>query len=240
MRILVALMALAYPIAREPTAKLRGVVVDQSQAHIPGSKVILRTLDGPDQLYTVTDDQGQFAFDNVVPGSYTLDITQPGFEKKVIESIRVDDEADIRLAPIVLKTGPNDSQGCPTANPSVMYAPLESRTAEYSGRVVELLRGAATAPLSHVTVSLWLPERLRPVASVRTQKSGEFDFRKIKPGNYFVKVSLAGYNALTVEPILIKAGSRGSILMPLPLTPCSPSFGCRSGTYPLYEPVYCQ
>ena len=78
-RVLIALVALALPAIGEPAGSLQGVVVDLSQPFVPGSKILLRTLDGQGQRNTVTNGQGQFVFDKLAPGNYSVDISMPGF-----------------------------------------------------------------------------------------------------------------------------------------------------------------
>jgi hypothetical protein len=234
-RILIALMILTLPALGEPAGSLRGVVLDSLKSPAPSTLVTLQALDGEGQRKTWTDGQGHFAFDKLAPGSYNLAVNTSGFIKEVIEGIRVDDKADIRLGPIVLKI----SSACPESI-NVRYAPLESGTAEYSGKVVERRAPETplTTPLSHVAVSLWPLGGLRPIASARTKKAGEFLFRNIRPGNYHVEASRPGYDSFTIDWISVKAGSRASLPIPLVLTPCLPGSACLIGV--LYLPQTCQ
>lgn len=61
------------------TARFRGTVTDVTEASIPGAKVILTPARGK-ALQTETDALGNFAFANIQPGSYRLEISTTGFQ----------------------------------------------------------------------------------------------------------------------------------------------------------------
>src|SRR5215469_11994338 len=76
--------------AQETAVKgnVSGVVVDTTGAVIPGAKV---TLTGPEgTLTTPTDNQGNFSFVRLVPGSYTVKVEKEGFKAAESKGVAVD------------------------------------------------------------------------------------------------------------------------------------------------------
>jgi hypothetical protein len=67
------------PIAAQSSEILRGQVVDELSAVIPGAQLTLTTSDGK-QLTTVSDANGEFALPHVKPGVYTLAVAAEGFQ----------------------------------------------------------------------------------------------------------------------------------------------------------------
>src|SRR5437868_68658 len=66
---------------------LAGIVVDNSGAVVPGSKV---TLSGPTGTRNVnTNDQGQFIFPLLTPGYYSLKVEKQGFKSADIKSVEI-------------------------------------------------------------------------------------------------------------------------------------------------------
>ncbi len=65
--------------AQTTSAELRGTVVDQQDAGVPGASVTLENEGTLDTRLTVTNDDGSFVFAAVVPGTYRLKIELSGF-----------------------------------------------------------------------------------------------------------------------------------------------------------------
>ncbi|HEY2933411.1 MAG TPA: TonB-dependent receptor [Acidobacteriota bacterium] len=74
------------PVARAQvtTATFYGIVKDPSGSVVPGAEVTLTNENTSAVLKTVTDDEGEFVFNFVAAGRYTLKISLPGF--KTLES----------------------------------------------------------------------------------------------------------------------------------------------------------
>jgi hypothetical protein len=60
---------------------LIGAVQDTSEAVIVGAQVALNTQYGKIVTQAITDSSGNFRFPNVSAGSYTVDVTQTGFQE---------------------------------------------------------------------------------------------------------------------------------------------------------------
>jgi outer membrane receptor protein involved in Fe transport len=90
-------LALAVP-ARAQTASISGTVVDQTGAKLPGATV---QLTGATNAVTTSGAGGQFAFRDVAPGIYSVDVRLVGFSPIVRGSITVG-SADVDLPPVAL------------------------------------------------------------------------------------------------------------------------------------------
>jgi hypothetical protein len=56
-----------------------GIVTDQTGARIPGAEVTLIQIDSGERRDLRTDQNGSYAFDRLVPGTYELEVTAKGF-----------------------------------------------------------------------------------------------------------------------------------------------------------------
>ena len=64
--------------AQGDRGRIAGVITDSTGVLLPGVTV---TASGAEQRTTVTSDRGAFAFENVLPGKYTIRATLPGFRE---------------------------------------------------------------------------------------------------------------------------------------------------------------
>jgi len=78
-------------------AKIQGVVTDTSQAVVVGASVTLLNENTGITNTKATNEVGQYVFDFVEPGSYTVTITMAGFAKFVQEKIPVQVRGDITV-----------------------------------------------------------------------------------------------------------------------------------------------
>jgi hypothetical protein len=74
-----------------------GIVTDSSGAIVPGAKVTATAVSTNVQQTTVTDGKGFYAFPALGVGSYTVNLTQPGFEKFVIDGVVVNANSAVRI-----------------------------------------------------------------------------------------------------------------------------------------------
>jgi hypothetical protein len=89
--------------AQSTFGSVRGSTTDQTGAAIPGAQVTLRSLDESTETSTVSDAEGNFAFENLKPGHYTLAAAKEGFAKAVVDqaelaarqTLRVDLKLDV-------------------------------------------------------------------------------------------------------------------------------------------------
>src|SRR6478672_7279271 len=75
--------------AQEYRGRVQGTVADPSQAAVAGAGVTLRNVNTGIESNRETDASGHYLFDLVQPGSYTVTMQAPGFQKFVQEGVTV-------------------------------------------------------------------------------------------------------------------------------------------------------
>ena len=79
------LVLLGRPVlAQLSSASLNGVVRDPSGAVVANASVGLRNVDTTVERTTVSNDAGNYVFQNITPGRYTLKVTASGFKSKQV------------------------------------------------------------------------------------------------------------------------------------------------------------
>jgi len=63
--------------------------MDQTGAIIPGAQVNLRSLDENSQVATTSDSEGNFVFENLKPGHYSLTAAKQGFATALVDQIEL-------------------------------------------------------------------------------------------------------------------------------------------------------
>jgi hypothetical protein len=161
-----ALLCLPLGLAAQmTTSQLTGVVRDASGAAVPGAQVEITNI-GTNAARTIpTDDSGSYTFVNLVVGTYTLRVTQQGFETYVQTGIvvnvnsnftinvdlkigTVSQQVEVQASAPMVETQ-NTSVGQVINQASVVEMPLNGR------QVTQLiaLSGAATGAPPSVSVS---------------------------------------------------------------------------------------
>src|SRR5262249_29992280 len=102
-----SLAVLTAELFAQNAAVLRGQVMDELGAVIPGARLMLVAADGKKRNVTVKAD-GEFAFTNLAPGDYTLTVEAKGFQSYVEQSLRLPLGAPmkitLRVAPFNVET----------------------------------------------------------------------------------------------------------------------------------------
>ncbi|MCZ2073730.1 MAG: TonB-dependent receptor [Bryobacterales bacterium] len=93
----VALLFVLPAFAQDYRAKVQGVITDPSQAVVVGAEVNLLNQNTGVSTSRLTNETGQYAFDFVEPGTYTITVTLPGFAKFVQENIQVQVRGDVTV-----------------------------------------------------------------------------------------------------------------------------------------------
>jgi hypothetical protein len=94
-----ALVALSTTIvlAQDYRGKVQGVVADPSKAAVAGAKVILSNVATGVENIKETDPAGAYAFDFVAPGTYSVIVEAPGFQKFQQDNVAVVTRADVSV-----------------------------------------------------------------------------------------------------------------------------------------------
>jgi len=77
-------LAAAQQSAPSSFGSITGTVVDQTEALLPGARVVLTRPDQSSRQETETDHNGQFSFANVEPGPFQLSISAANFATEVV------------------------------------------------------------------------------------------------------------------------------------------------------------
>ena len=90
--------------AQSYRGRVQGVVTDESQAVIAGATVTLLNVGTGVSVVRQSGENGQYLFDLVDPGTYTVSVELSGFSKFVQENILVQTRGDVTVNAL-LKTG---------------------------------------------------------------------------------------------------------------------------------------
>ncbi len=100
-----AVVSLTPLSAQSITGQISGTVVDSSGAAIAGAHVKLTNDLSQQTRSFITESSGSFAFTGLVPGSYSIQITQPGFKIYGQRGITVSAQESVDLHQIHLEVG---------------------------------------------------------------------------------------------------------------------------------------
>src|SRR5437016_2673072 len=93
-----ALLAIIFMIAQiispmyayASASQLRCTIVDQTKALVPEAKLVLTATGGGFTANGTTNNQGEFLFADVPPGTYRLVVDKDGFSQQTIENVILD------------------------------------------------------------------------------------------------------------------------------------------------------
>jgi len=83
--------------AQTTFGSIRGTTLDQSGSSIPQAQVDLHSVDENTDFMATSDDQGNFVFQNVKPGYYSLAATKEGFAKAIVDKVELAPRQDLRV-----------------------------------------------------------------------------------------------------------------------------------------------
>ena len=90
-------MLVVVATAQEYRGRVQGTVGDPSQAAVAGAQVTLRNVNTGIESVRETDATGHYLFDLVQPGTYTVTMQAPGFQKFVQEGVTVLTGGDVTV-----------------------------------------------------------------------------------------------------------------------------------------------
>lgn len=101
-----------------PTARLWGTVLDPNEAVVPGATIKLTNTYSHVEQSTTSSDAGQYVFQTLAPGTYSLSVKSPGFRGLEVADIQlgansseqIDARLDVGIAlgGVVVITGPEE------------------------------------------------------------------------------------------------------------------------------------
>lgn len=76
-----------------------------------------------------------------------------------------------------------------------------SEKGQIFGRIIDLATGN---PLASVSVDLYTSAGLKIVVGTLTNNKGEFKLTMLEPGNYYLDISMTGYESFRIKNIVVK------------------------------------
>ncbi|MBO0723121.1 MAG: carboxypeptidase regulatory-like domain-containing protein, partial [Blastocatellia bacterium] len=123
---LLGVFLLSSTLLGQSTGVVRGSVLDELGAVIPGATVLLEAADGK-QHQVVTDARGEFTIANLPPGTYSLTVGFKGFQTYVRNDLKVSSNtAPLKVVLAVEKV--NVSTDVPAENKGVSVEPDQELT----------------------------------------------------------------------------------------------------------------
>ena len=102
-------LAFLCPLLGAAESRVTGAVTDSVSSAIPGAAAQLR---GGGRAYRAESNAaGEFQFENLTPGEYSLSIRKLGFRERFIEKLEVPEGKSIQLGTLRLAVGSCDSPG---------------------------------------------------------------------------------------------------------------------------------
>src|SRR5207247_1151046 len=142
-------------LAQSTYGTLRGTIRDQSQAVVPGATVTALNVDGNFSRTTISDESGNYEFQNLPPGRYEASAEITGFKKLVNSDVPVGPREVVRVD-FSLQVASGSDQVVVTGEASVVNS--ETPTISGSKTNVELkdlplnFRGGNSSPINMVSL----------------------------------------------------------------------------------------
>jgi Carboxypeptidase regulatory-like domain/TonB dependent receptor len=120
--------------AQNPRGSLRGTVQDSTGARVSSAKIVVQSVDSSLQRQASSEDRGEFRLDDLLPGTYHMMVTAPGFAPAqadvpvAVSSVR---EVTVTLKPAATSTTVN-VQG---ESSSITTQPMDLASAVHGGVV---------------------------------------------------------------------------------------------------------
>lgn len=80
---------------KQVSRRLSGTIVDPHKAVIPAAKITIFSVNAETMRSTLTDENGDYRFDGLQPGTYRMEIESPGFMKGVRQLVISDRDEDV-------------------------------------------------------------------------------------------------------------------------------------------------
>ena len=91
------LLSAPWAIGQSTFSSIRGTSLDPTGSFIPEAQVTLHCVDENTDFSATSDDHGNFTFENVKPGHYSLTATKEGFAKAIVDKVELAARQDLRL-----------------------------------------------------------------------------------------------------------------------------------------------
>ncbi len=159
-------------LAQSGRGTLTGSVKDTTGANLPGASLELKKTNTGSRYTATANDQGLFTFPELLPGTYTLAVTSPGFESYTQNGINVfvGSTATVNM---VLKVGAATQTVTVTSDASQLQTDSSDMGTSVPAEMIEALplefNGTVRDPLQFVTLT---PGYSGAVSNSPTQQGG--------------------------------------------------------------------
>src|SRR5580692_5728401 len=95
--LILILLSARWTMGQSTFGSIRGTTLDQSGSSVPQAQVNLHSVDENTDFAATSDDHGNFAFENIKPGHYSLAATKEGFSKAIVDKVELVARQNLRL-----------------------------------------------------------------------------------------------------------------------------------------------
>ncbi len=134
------------------TGSISGTVEDPSGAAVPAAKVTLVDTETRVERTTTLNDHGDFVFNSVAPGAYTIKVEAAGFKIFLIPSINLTASEKLPLPKTVLQVGATQETVVVAADAAVVQTASAERSSVINGAQMDNLMTNGRTALSVVAL----------------------------------------------------------------------------------------
>ncbi|MGB9433975.1 MAG: carboxypeptidase regulatory-like domain-containing protein, partial [Candidatus Acidiferrum sp.] len=95
--LMISILVTARGNSQSTFGSIRGTTLDQTGSFLPETQVKLQNVDENTDFTASSDDHGNFAFENVKPGHYSLEASKEGFARAIVEKVELAARQDLRV-----------------------------------------------------------------------------------------------------------------------------------------------
>lgn len=172
--VLAVLIALPLLIrAQQVTGSVVGAVVDPSRSAVPSAEVTITDSETQTERHTQTDAQGNFTFNALPPGTYTLAATASGFKRLVKNNIVLPPSERLAVGNLQLEIG----QVSETVSVTAQGAGVQTASSERSGLITSTqVQDLAVVNRNFLVLASLLPGVATTLPPDTTGYSGSMSF----------------------------------------------------------------
>jgi hypothetical protein len=95
--LILTLLSARWTMGQSTFGSIRGTTLDQTDSSVPQAQLILHSVDENSDFTAISDDHGNFVFENVKPGHYRLTATKEDFAKAIVEGVELAARQNLRM-----------------------------------------------------------------------------------------------------------------------------------------------
>jgi hypothetical protein len=168
--------------------KISGSVEDPTSSLIAGASVTLLSLNRVHKISSNSD--GTFRFEGLEPGIYAIEITMPGFAKKIIPvTLRLTHL--LETISVVLNVGNMpDMEKC-GRDGSIRYEDVDATKAALAGTLRDYF---GRKPIARAEIAIVSESGKTAPVVLQSDATGQFAVSHLAPDYYDIRIACKGYN----------------------------------------------